>query len=64
MRLMFYTEVRWLSRSRCLSRLYELKYEAVIFLEENKNNLYVQFYNEEFVVTVAYLEMYSVTSTT
>ena len=37
-----------------LSRLYELKNEIEIFLRENKNNLHVQFHNEEFVVMLAY----------
>ena len=55
MRLLFYTQVRWLSRGKCLSRLYELKEEVEIFLRENKNSLHVQFHNEEFVVMLAYL---------
>ena len=55
MGLLFYVKVRWLSRGKCLSPLYELKNEVEIFLRENKNNLHVQFPNEEFVVMLAYL---------
>ena len=51
--LLFYTKVRWLSRGKCLSRLYQLENEIEIFLWEN--NLHVQFHNEEFVVMLAYL---------
>ena len=50
-----YTNVHWLSRGKCLSRLYELKNGAEIFLRENKNNLHVQFHNDDFVVMLAYL---------
>ena len=55
--LLFYIKVRWLSRGKCLSWLYELKNEGEIFLRENKNknNLHVLFRNEEFVVMLAYL---------
>ena len=53
--LLFYTEVRWLSRGKCLYRLYELKNKVEIFLQGNKNNHHVQFHNEEFDVMLAYL---------
>lgn len=53
--LLFYTKVRWLSRGKCLSRLYELRLETEIFLRENENNLHVHFDNEEFVMMLAYL---------
>ena len=53
--LLFHTKVRWLSRGKCLSRLYELKNEVEIFLRENKNNIHAHFHNEEFVVILAYL---------
>ena len=33
---LFYAKVRWLSRSKCLSRLYELKIEVEIFLLDCK----------------------------
>jgi len=32
--LLLHTEVRWLSRGRMLSRLFELHYEVQLFLEE------------------------------
>ncbi|XP_068246572.1 protein FAM200A-like [Palaemon carinicauda] len=53
--LLFYTKVRWLSRGKSLSRLYELRLETEIFLRENENNLHVHFDNEEFVMMLAYL---------
>ena len=53
--LLFYTKVRWLSRGKCLSLLYELKNEVEIFLQENKNSLRFQFYHKEFVVMLEYL---------
>ena len=40
---------------KCLSQLYKLKNEVEIFLRENKNNLHVQFHNEEFVVMLTYM---------
>uniref|UniRef100_UPI00358E6FFE protein FAM200C-like n=1 Tax=Myxine glutinosa TaxID=7769 RepID=UPI00358E6FFE len=53
--LLFHTKVRWLSRGKCLSRLYELRVEVEIFLRDNENNLHVHFDNEEFVMMLAYL---------
>ena len=53
--LLFYAKVRWLSRGKCLSRLYELQNEVEIFLRENKNSFHVQFHIKEFVVMLAYL---------
>ena len=55
MGLLFYIKVRWLLRGKCLSRLYELKNEVETFYGENKKNLLVEFYNEEFVVMLSYL---------
>ena len=52
--LLFYTKVRWLPRSKWLFRLYELKNEVEIFLQENKTTLHVQFHNEKFIVMLAY----------
>ena len=45
--LLFDTKVRLVSKSKCLSRLYELKNEVEVFLRENKNNLHVQFHNRK-----------------
>ena len=53
--LLFYTKVRWLSRGKCLSRLYELKNQVEIFLRGNKKNIHVHFYNKKFVVELEYL---------
>ena len=53
--LLFYTKVPWLSRDKRLSWLHKLNNEVEVFLRENKNNLHVRFYNEEFVVMLAYL---------
>lgn len=53
--LLLYTKVRWLSRGKCLSRLYNLKNEVGVFLRENEINLHVQFHNEEFLMMLAYL---------
>ena len=53
--LLFSTKVRWLSRGKCLSRLYELRVEVEIFLRDNENNLHFYLHNEEFVMMLAYL---------
>ena len=55
MGLLFYTKVCWLSRGRCLHRLYELRKEVKVFLQENEGNLLVQFCNEEFIMMLAFL---------
>ena len=41
--LLFHTEVRWLSKGNMLGRLYELRAEVEIFLDDKKNNLLKQF---------------------
>ena len=53
--LLYHTKVRWLSRGKCLSQLYELKGEVEIFLLENENNFHMEFRNTEFVIKLAYL---------
>ena len=45
--LLFYTKVRWLSKGKCLSQLYEVKNEVEIFLRENKNNFRVLFHYKD-----------------
>ena len=52
---LLYTKVRWLSRGRCLHRLYELRNEIEVFLQEKEANFQVQFRNEEFIIILAYL---------
>ena len=47
--------VRWLSRGKCLSRLYELQVEVEIFLWDNENNLHVHLHNEESVMMLEFL---------
>ena len=54
-RLLLYTKVRWLSRGRCLHRLYELRNELEAFLQESEGNVLVQFHSEEFMMMLAYL---------
>ena len=55
MGLLFYTKVRWLSKGKSFSWLYELKNEVEVFFDKNKNNLDVQFHNKVYVVILAYL---------
>ena len=55
MGLLYYTKVRWLSRGKCLTRLYELRAEVDIFLRDNHSNLQVHFDNEDFLIMLAYL---------
>ncbi|KAF2346529.1 protein of unknown function DUF4371 [Trinorchestia longiramus] len=54
--LLFYTEVRWLSKGNMLSRLYELKDEVEIFLQKQKQDkLYEAFREEDFQLSLTYL---------
>ena len=56
LRLLFYTRVRWLSRGKCLSRLYELRNEVKAFLSESDIDSHVQFCNDtDFEIKLAYL---------
>ena len=51
----------------CMTSKMRLKFffenEVEIFIQENKNNFHVQFYNEEFIVMLAYLADVLATST-
>lgn len=53
--LLYYTEVRWLSRGQVLKRLFELRTEVSIFLQDKDNSLYEFFEKEDCVQGLAYL---------
>ena len=53
--LLLYTKVRWLSRGSCLHRLYELRNEVEVFLQESESKVHAQFHSEEFMMMLAYL---------
>ncbi|XP_062046909.1 zinc finger MYM-type protein 6 [Lepus europaeus] len=48
-------EVRWLSRGRSLTRLFELRHEVDIFLNQKHSDLARHFRDEEWVAKLAYL---------
>lgn len=55
-KLLFHTEVRWLSKGNMIKRLYELKAEVEVFLlSEGNENLYKRFTNKNFIFYFAYL---------
>lgn len=53
--LLYYCEVRWLSRAKVIQRVFDLKEEIAIFLDENHNEDANLFRNNNFLVKLAYL---------
>lgn len=54
--VLFHSEARWLSRGKVLSRIFELRTEILVFLEEE--NMYEaagKFSDEQFLMKLAYL---------
>ncbi len=54
-RLLLYTEIRWLSRGKSLTRVFELREPLQRFLSEKKSPLAAHFSDEEWVAKLAYL---------
>uniref|UniRef100_A0A8B9XEI4 Zinc finger MYM-type containing 6 n=1 Tax=Bos mutus grunniens TaxID=30521 RepID=A0A8B9XEI4_BOSMU len=53
--LPLHAEMRWISRGRILTRLFELRHEIEIFLNQKHSDLAKYFFDEEWVAKVAYL---------
>jgi len=53
--LLYHTEVRWLSRGRVLTRVFELHKEIQQFLRQRGSGIAEHFENEKFILSLAYL---------
>ena len=53
--LLLHSEVRWLSRGRVLTRLFEMRHEVCTFLSDMKSDLKVHFLDEDWICQLAYL---------
>lgn len=53
--LPLHAEVRWISRGRILTRLFELRHEIEIFLNQKHSDMAKYFVDEEWVAKLAYL---------
>lgn len=53
--LLFYCDTRWLSRGKCLQRVYELRDEIAIFLEQENREEAEKFRDHLFVMKLSYL---------
>ena len=52
--LLYHTEVRWLSRGRILTRIYDLRMEIHIFHLEKKSSIASLFCNDDLIVKFSY----------